>query len=439
MHGVRATPDEMYECLFNCFWVVAMSQSTERSPGLLDDLPSGKRFYSWLVFIAVGLLIGAYGVLITLLEGTTTLGLTDQVPWGILISTYVFFALLSTGICIGITSLSSVFGMEKYDPLVKRGIFLSLITLAAGGLVIMAGLGQPFRAIPQMLLSPNPAAPMWWMIVLYSIYGGALAAEFVLIDQFDDPPEKVSKTVAVVALIAPILAGAMLGAIFGTAEARPYYGGMFASVFLLVTAVASGVALITAVTALERKFSTKTRAVVSEELLTQTLGKYLGVMAAVVLLLTGLRHVYGLVATNEALALAHQEMLFGGTGVVSVGVGIVLGLLVPLALMAYPKTRTVNGVLAASALVLVGMFASRFEFVVGGQVAALTADNFHEFPVASYVPSATEFAIVIAGIALFALLYTAGRELFDLDQLPHHEEDEMTHTDAVTDGGQADE
>jgi len=406
---------------------------------LLDDVPSSRRYYAWLAFVAVGLLIGAYGVLTTLIQGTTTLGLTDQVPWGILISTYVFFALLSTGICIGITSLSSVFGLSKYDPLVKRGIFLSLITLAAGGLVIMAGLGQPFRAIPQMLLSPNPAAPMWWMIVLYSIYGGALVAEFALIDRFEEPSETVSKTVAVVALVAPILAGAMLGAIFGTAEARPYYGGMFASVFLLVTAVASGVALIAAVTIVERKFSSATQAVVPEELITNTLGKYLGVMAAAVLLLTALRHVFGLVATSDSLALAHQEMLFGGMGLWSVGVGMLLGLLVPMALMAYPKTRTVNGVLAASTLVLVGMFASRFEFVVGGQITALTADNFHEFPVASYVPSATEFAIVIAGIALFAMLYTVGRELFDLNELPHHEEETMTHTEAVTDGGQDDE
>ena len=411
----------------------------EGDTGVRSLLGDGTRYYAWLALIGVGLLIGGYGVLRTLIEGTVALGITDQVPWGILISTYVFFALLSTGICIGITSLSGVFGMEKYDPLVKRGILLSLITLSAGGLVIMAGLGQPFRAIPMMLLSPNPSAPMWWMIVLYSVYGGALTAEFVLIDRVDDPPKALSRTVAVVALIAPILAGTMLGAIFGTAEARPYYGGMFASVFLLVTAVASGVALTTAVTIIERRVSSATEAVVSEELITKTLGKYLGVMAASVLLLTGLRHVFGLVATNDALALAHQEMLFGGTGLWSVGGGILLGLVVPTALMASPKTRTVGGVFAASTLVLVGMFVSRFEFVVGGQVAALTADNFHEYPVASYAPSATELAIVVAGVSLFALLYTVARALFDLDELPHHGEHDMTHTTTITDGGRDDE
>ncbi|MBP1923221.1 molybdopterin-containing oxidoreductase family membrane subunit [Halorubrum alkaliphilum] len=400
---------------------------------------SGKRYYAWLAFIGLGFLIGGYGVLVTLIEGTSVLGITGQVPWGILISTYVFFALLSTGICIGITSLSSVFGMERYEPLVKRGVLLSLITLAAGGAVIMAGLGQPVRAIPAMVLSPNPSAPMWWMIVLYSVYGGALVAEFVLIDRVDDPPRRLSRTVAVVALIAPILAGATLGAIFGTAEARPYYGGLFASVFLLVTAVASGVALITAVTVIERKLSSATEAVVSEELITRTLGKYLGVATAAVFLVTGLRHAYGLTATNEALATAHQQMLFGGTGLWAVGIGMGVGLLVPMVLMAVPRTRTVGGVLAASVLVLVGMFVSRLEFVLGGQVVALTNDPSNQFPIASYAPSAAELAIVVMGFALFAGLYTAGRALFDLDELPHHEEDTMSHTTHVPDGGETDE
>ncbi len=416
-----------------------MSEETASGGRLQQFGQKTSLYYVWIGAVGLGLLVGLYSIIRILTEGTVVLGLTDQVPWGILISTYVFFALLSTGICIGITSLSSVFGREKYDPLVKRGIFLSLITLAAGGLVIMAGLGRPFRAIPAMLLSPNPSAPMWWMIVLYSIYAAALVVEFLLIDRVENPPKKLSLGVATVALIAPILAGAMLGAIFGTAEARPYYGGIFAPVFLLVTAVLSGVALVAAVTAVERKLSATTRDVVSKELLTETLGKYLGVMAAAVLLLTGLRHIYGLVATNDALALAHEEMLLSSTGVLSVGVGVVLGLLVPMALMAHPKTRTVPGVFAASALVLVGMFVSRFEFVVGGQVAALTADNFHEFPVASYTPSAIELGIVVAGVALFALLYTVGRELLDLDELPHHEDHSMKHADAVTDGGQDDE
>ncbi len=387
---------------------------------------AGPRAYAWIGLIALGLLIGLYGALLTLFDGTTVLGLSDQVPWGILISTYVFFALLSTGICIGVTSLSSVFGVHTFDTIVKRGVLLSLFTLMAGGLVIMAGLGQPFRAIPQMLLSPNPSAPMWWMIVLYSVYGGALVAEFYLLDRVDQPRKRLTLGVGLVALIAPILAGGMLGAIFGTAEARPYYGGIFASVYLLVTAVFSGVALLTAVTIVERRLTDSTAAAVDESLLTGPLAKYLGVLAGITLLLTAFRHVYGLVATNEALALAHEHMLFGTHSPWALGVGIGLGMVVPFVLLALPQTRTVGGVFTASVLALVGLFASRLEFVLGGQVVALTNDPSHQFPLVSYAPSAAEVAIVVFGFTLFALLYTASRIAFDLDERPDHGATDMT-------------
>ena len=389
--------------------------------GVRSLLRGGKRYYAWLSLIGVGFLVGLYGILLTLLEGMTVLGITDQVPWGVLRSTYVFFTLLSTGICVGITSLSTVFRKETYDPLVKRAILLSLFTLTAGGLAIMAGLGQPFRSFPAMIAAPNPSSPLWWMIVLYSVYGAALVAEFYLVDQVDRPSRRLTLGVGLVALIAPVLAGMMLAAIFSTAEARPYYGGIFSSVYLLVTAVFSGVALLTAVTIVERWLTNSTKEAVSEDLLTETLGRYLGGMAALTLVLTVVRHAYGLVATNDALALAHQQMVFGHHSLWAVGVGVIVGMLLPLALLATRRTRTVNGVFVASVLVLVGMFASRLEFIFGGQIVALTNDPSHQFPIASYAPTVPEVAIVVMSFTLFAFLYTVGRALFDLDELPDHE------------------
>ena len=410
-----------------------MSRPSVRRSGIGGFSP---QMYAWLAVLALGTLVGLYGVFDVLTRGTVTLGIDSQLPWGVLISTYVLFVLFSTGICIGVTSLSSVFGVERFDPLAKRGVLLSLAAFAAGGLVIMAGLGQPFRAIPRMVFSANPSAPMWWMIVLYSVYAGALVVEFYLLDRGAPPDGRLARGVGVVALVAPVLAGAMLGAIFGTAEARPYYGGMFASVYLLVTAVFSGVALLTAVTVIERWISDAAEAAISESLVTETLAKYLGVLAAVTLFLTALRHAYGLTATSGALAMAHEQMLLGTHGLWTVGVGIGLGMVVPLALLASPGTRSVGSVFAASVLVVVGMFASRLEFVLGGQVVALTNDPSYQFPIVSYAPSPTELSIVVLGFALFALLYTLGGLLFDLDELPEHHEqpsDRAGSTPEVTD------
>lgn len=373
---------------------------------------------AWLVAVALGLLVGLYGAVRLLLEGTVVLGIDSQLPWGILISTYVFFVLLSTGICIGVTSVASVFGVKTYEPLVKRGVFLSIITLAAGGLVIMVSLGRPERAMVQMLLHPNPSSPMWWMIVFYSVYGAALVAEFSLLEWMPDASALLKRTVAVVALLAPLFAGATLGAIFGAAEARPYYGGIYAAVYMLVTAVLSGVALIAAISVLEQKRSAGGE--ILSAALVGTLCKYLGTLVGVTILLIGLKLVYGLTATSSALEQAQLEMLLGTHGVWYVPVGLIVGLLIPFGLLFHPRTRSENSLLAAAALVLVGMFASRLEYVIGGQVVALVQDPGYEYPLVSYTPSPTELTVVVLGFAAAAAMYTAGRWYFALDELPAH-------------------
>ncbi|EMA46592.1 NrfD/PsrC family molybdoenzyme membrane anchor subunit [Halobiforma nitratireducens] len=405
-----------------------MSQSTHSS-GLPDIEDGGKRLYAWLAAIAIGLVIGLYGVVTLFLEGTIATGIDSQAPWGILISTYVFFALLSTGICIGVVALAGVFGLKKYEPLVKRGVLLAIATLAAGLLVIFVSLGHQ-QGMIHLLLSANPGSPMWWMIVFYTIYMVALLAEFYLLER--NGASKLS--VSLLALLAPIAAGTTLGAIFGT-SIRPYYADVFGPVYLVLTAVLSGVALIAAVVIVESKLAGGTLEDARQELVTETLGKYLGLLLGITIVTVAWKYIMGLTATNNAMAAAHEYMLFGPPSWWVWTFGIVLGLVVPFALVATSRTRSVNGVLAASVLVLVGMFASRLEYVLGGQVVSLTQDPSLQWPFVSYSPTGIEIAVVILGIAVFALLYTAGRLLFDLDEVPDHDvKTPSTPSPAVTGG-----
>ena len=391
-----------------------MSQQTETDTGFTRGI-ADKFAYPWIAIVAVGLLIGLYGTVMLLLEGSAALGIHEQLPWGLLIATYVFLALLSTGLCIGITSLSTVFGREKFDPLVKKAVMLSIVTLAAGGLVIVLSLGQTFR-LHQLLLSPNPGSPMWWMIVFYGIYMAALVAEFYMLEWKGAS----ARTIGILALLAPIAAGSMLGAIFGFADVRPYYGGFFGPVYLLLTAILSGIALIATVMIVEYKVTAKEMGAEIHSLLTDTLGKYLGLVLGITMFFLAWKLLMGLTSTNDAMVTAHEFMLFGSPAWWVWTFAIVLGLIVPFVMMLNPATRTINGVLAASVLVLVGMFASRLEYVIGGQVAALTPDPSLQWPLVSYAPTGIEIAVAVFGLALFAGLYTAAAWLFDLGDVPTH-------------------
>ena len=60
---------------------------------------------------------------------------TREIPWGILISTYVFFVVTSTGLCI-VSSIGHVFGMKDFMPIAKRSVFLSVVTIFGGFTVL---------------------------------------------------------------------------------------------------------------------------------------------------------------------------------------------------------------------------------------------------------------------------------------------------------------
>lgn len=416
-----------------------MSSESARSRFSFDFVESGRLFYPWLAVIAIGLLVGLYGAFRLLTEGTVTLGISTQVPWGILISTYVFFVLVSTGICIGVTSIATVFGVEKYRPLVKRGVLLSLITLIAGGLVIIVSLGRPERSIIQMVLSPNPASPMWWMIGLYGLYGVALVAEFYLLEWGRSVSRKAAMAVGALALIAAIAAHSTLGAVFGFAEARPYYGGFFGPVYFILSAILSGIAVMAFVTVTEYKAAGRALGQDLEELVTSYLGKSLALVLGVAIFFVTWKILTGLTATSEATAAAYEYMLFGPPAWWYWTIGILLGMVIPFLLVLYPGTRTVTGVLAASAMVIVGLFVTRFEYVLGGQIIALIDDPTYG-EVLSYSPTFVELAVVVLGFAVAALLYTIGHWLFDLEGVPAHHGGSATSARAThTTGGDSDD
>jgi molybdopterin-containing oxidoreductase family membrane subunit len=113
---------------------------------------------------------------------------------------------------------------------------------------------------------------------------------------------------------------------------------------------------------------------------------------------------------------AVEALAIGPLGPVSWVVRIGLGLLVPLALVAWPGRRLVEGrVFAAGWLVMIGLFVDRLTFVTAGQIAPVTAaSGIVSAPYANYVPSFDEIGIVVGAIAVVALVYVLVERFIDL-------------------------
>src|SRR3989304_3253900 len=89
----------------------------------VDDILKGRGggplYLSLLGLVAGFLPLGCF----LLLRHARTTTTSDLVPWGIQITTYVYFVLISTG-CTFVNFFAHVFYEEDYKPFASRVIFL---------------------------------------------------------------------------------------------------------------------------------------------------------------------------------------------------------------------------------------------------------------------------------------------------------------------------
>ena len=138
----------------------------------------GLHFYAFLI----GLVAGFYGIAAIFIKGHAhTINTSNLVPWGMQISTYVYFALLSTG-CTFVNFFGHVFFEERYRPFAARIIFVGIITAVAAFFSLATEMGHVERMY-MYLLSPNPKSPMFWMAFWYSCYVLIITVEYVNIQR----------------------------------------------------------------------------------------------------------------------------------------------------------------------------------------------------------------------------------------------------------------
>lgn len=372
-------------------------------PALIrDPSPAGRCFLGSMVVLAASFLFVMYQ-LVTVGHAAFNTS-SDGINWGIAISTYVFFALTSSGLTM-VASLATVFGFKQFYPLAKRCIFLAIITLVAGFSVLALELGHPFRMLWVVPTGLQTSSPMFWMGVFYSIDLVLLVVKFYLMwkDDWDSP---LSHLVGNAGFVAVILASGMLGLLFGSVAFRPMWFGSFTSVFYILTAALSGAAAL--ILANRWAFDRKGPAVGND-----SLQRLFAALIGVAVVMLVIRMWVGLWSNLDGLEMfAHlaRSPLFH--------VELWLGLALPLFLMLSPNARQNVGTrVAAAFLVTVAMFINRYEFIITGQMVPMFKGNWSNSLIA-YVPSATEWALVVLGVSLTLALYAYGEKVFDLAATP---------------------
>ncbi|MBU0482566.1 MAG: polysulfide reductase NrfD [Proteobacteria bacterium] len=328
---------------------------------------------------------------------------TREMPWGILIAGYAFFAITSTGLCL-LAALSHIFGGNKLAPLANRMVFLSIVTIIAGFFMIGVELENPWRLAIYNILSPNLTSNIWWMGTLYGMAVGFMLVEFFLILT---GRIGLAITLGVMGALAEVMANTNLGAVFSTLSAHPFWYGSQLPVFFLASAFMCGSAAIIL-------FTHFAHAIRKEPVEGSTLVGMQGagkVLAGVLFLLavsTTWKFISYYTGGSEAGRLAADSLLSGPLSTNFWVFEVAIGMLLPILLLVGSGFRSIQAMSTASLMALVGAFFQRYDLVVAGQQVPQYYgwDNLPTY--FSYVPSAAEFMVTLGAFGLVGAGFLLG-------------------------------
>jgi molybdopterin-containing oxidoreductase family membrane subunit len=404
----------------------------------------------WISILIALMVLGGYALLMSLFISLEILEFSLEIPWAMLVSTYVFFVVSSTGLCI-VSSLGHVFGMKRYELIGKRGVFLALITIIFGMGSIGLHLGHPERAMFYSLLTPNIRSAMWWMVILYFLYFGFfIIAEYwhltraelaktannstgmkqviyslMVLGQKDESPESIKKDLrlariaGIMALISGLSAHNTLGAVFGHIEARAFWYGSYYPVYFLLSASLCGYAWLLSAIIITYKIKREEISGKLKDLIFE-MAKIFALLLSAGLLFTSYKLGFGLLDPIKAKSI--MLLIKGPFSLPFWLFEIVIGMLFPIFILLYSaKKEKTGGVLAASVMVLVGVFFMRYDFVIVGQVypifSPMGKDALVLIP--SFFPTLMEVFVIAGIIAAFFLFYTLGVKYLPLEEERH--------------------
>lgn len=353
-----------------------------------------------LAVAAVGLIIAA-GYAFSQLAGaghasfnTTNLG----VVWGLPIVVYDYFLLTSTGLVL-VASLSLVFGLRDFDPLVERCIRLAIAGLVGGVAVLFLELGHPFRALLTAPFALQTASPLFWKILCVGAYTVVLV--LLALDLSGRSSIGVGRrTLGIVATVLALLVTLIAGSVYGMMAMRPFWFGGETPVAFLIESFIGGIAFTVFFTYLAYGFSDAGMPDGLKSLLGGPLAKLHAAAIALHLMFVLGRAITGLWSNAEGLQVWQHI-----TGQPLFYVGLLGGTVLPLILMATPSTRTrASAQIFASLLVMIGLLISRYEFIIGGQQVPMFKGSWASGLV-QYAPSPTEWALLVVAVALANVVY----------------------------------
>jgi len=322
-----------------------------------------------------------------------------ELQWSVLIVLYPFITGLVAGAFI-LASLERVFKVEAVKPTYRLSLLTALAFLLVAPLPLQLHLGHPERSF-EMYLTPKTDSAMamfgfvylWYLmaVLVLEIWldyrrdivlkarasSGAARAFYRLLALGSDNisersleiDERLGRFITIVGIPSAFLLHGYVGFIFGSVKANPWWSTPLMPVVFLFSAIVSGIALVM----LLYMAVSRLRGKDVDMRCLDTIARYL--LYAFVVdfsleLLDLIHRMYEADESFKSLDFMVKTRLFTSQIVIQ----ILLGTLLPLAILALTQVVRLgervrrNAYVAAGVLTLIGIFAMRWNVVIGGQL-----------------------------------------------------------------------
>jgi len=336
---------------------------------------------------------------------------SDGIFWGLPIVTYDYFLLTSTGLAM-VASIALLAGARDFAALAKRCVWLALAALIGGVAVLALELGHPVRALWAIPLNAQAASPLFWKVLFVAAY---LVLLLVLFARLSRPGWTLASVrgTAIATLAAALGVTMLAGLVYGTMTMRPFWSSADVPMAFLVESLLGGIAFTIFFTYLAYGFDPDAMPPQLKALLASPMPAIFAVAILAQGLFVGTRAITGLYANAEGLQV-WQDIVGGALFHLELWVGLAL----PLVLMLMQGTRRPGGIqVLAAALVMVSLFLSRYEYIIGGQRVPLFKGSWAP-DLLLYQPSLTEWMLLLMAIFLMGLVYALGERALALSAEP---------------------
>lgn len=331
-------------------------------------------------------------------------GMTRDIPWGLLTSSFAFFAMIATGLCL-LAGIGHAYGVAPLAPLGTRAGYLSLVSMMCGFLLFAFSIESPLRLLLYNASSPNLTSNIWWMCTLFGVMSGCLFLKFsfLIARRFGW-----AIGIGTFAAVAGVGANNNLGGLFASIADPPVWYTYQMLILFLASAVMTGAAVMIISTSIAYRIR-RQRIPTDIENGMSAAGAILAMSLAILLVVTVSRFTSMFSGNgDEPGRVAALALLRGPLSLNFWAMEMIVGLVLPLVLLIVTKVRNQRVMLVAGYMALAGAFFQRYDLVISGQIVPKMADWRVESVYLSYSPSVVEYLEVAGAFGLLAVGFLLG-------------------------------